>query len=222
MARNRTVSDEDIRQAVLDLVCDGVSPVTAQVRARLLDKIGCAGATDRISRVTAEVVSSLGALMRAPVSNPNIPSELVDEAGKLVGKLYASAMKHAQGVFDSARAEIQSNAREAVEIAEQRVRDVTRRNDVLTGKIEESGNVIRGLGDKVEALGARNEDLSAELLVARASHEADRKRWQEELENAKSRINELERVLQTRADQSGLDMDMLVARVAQAMKENTN
>lgn len=222
MARKRTVSDDDIRQAVLDLVCDGISPVTAQVRTRLLDKIGCAGATDRISRVTAEVVSSLGALMRAPVANPNIPPELADEAGELVGKLYASAMKHAQGIFDSAKAEIESNAREAVEIAEQRVRDVTRRNDVLTGKIEESGNVIRGLEDKVAALGARNEDLSAELQVARASYEADRKRWQEELGNAKSRINELERALQTRADQSGLDMDMLVARVAQAMKENTN
>lgn len=207
MARKQIVTDENIRQAVLDLVCEGILPVTAQVRQRLLDTLGHAGATDRIARITTELVSSLGQTMRAPLSNPNIPAELLDRTGDLVAQLYALALAKADEALVGVRASIEAEKQKAVSAAEDRARDLEHRHAVLSGQLKQAKDRIKDLQGSEAKLVARNENLKAELQVAQA-----------QLDNATKRINELEEALKSAAATPGLDMDELVARVTQAVK----
>jgi len=207
VARKQIVTDENIRQAVLDLVCEGTLPVTAQVRQRLIDTIGHAGATDRIARITTELVSSLGKTMRAPLSNPNIPAELLDRTGDLVAQLYAVALANADKALDGVRTTLEAETQKAVSAAENKARDIEHRHAVLSGQLKQAKDRIKDLQGSEAKLAARNENLKAELQVA-----------QSQLENADKRIIELEEALKSATTTPGLDMDELVARVTQAVK----
>lgn len=207
MARPQIVTDEHIRQAVLDLVCEGVSPVTAQVRRHLITKHGFAGNTSRIARVTSEVVTSLGHLMRTSVANPNVPPELVEQTSNLVTGIYAMAVAHVEKSYQEARGILEKESRDAVARAEAKVTEAGRKNDTLGGQLKQAKERILELETREAGLATRNENLTGSLKVV-----------QVELGNANKRILELEETLNKRPLSPELDMDKLVERLTQAVK----
>lgn len=218
MGRNRVVTDEHIRQAVIDLVTAGVPPVTSRVRDHLIEKIGAAGATERITSVTAEVIKSLGKMTRAPVSNPNIPEDLANLAGGLVEKVYAKAVAAVESSFNEARERLQREAEESIQAADQRVKDVAGLNAMLEARVRELSDRLAQSNESLGAISAQLENLKKEHAVMAGTLESERRMHGIEIGNAKRRILELEASLEARAKQPVINIDELVERVAQATK----
>lgn len=222
MGRTKLVSDGEIRKAVIDLVCDGIPPVTSRVREKLLENVGHAGETARIARVTKEVIESLGEHARVPVGDPNIPAELAKETGELVAKMYSLAIGKADKLFDKQRQALELQTQKAIEKADKRVAELERAHATLGDQLRSAREQITGLESSQANLAARNDQLTTSLAKAQATLEAERRSGEIEIGNLNKRILELEEALKTKSAQPMFNMDELVDRLTQATKGNNS
>lgn len=218
--RPQLVSDEDIRATALALLGEGVKPVVAKVRAKLIESTGHGGEPARITRVVSALTKSLAQAPQGPLTNPDIPKELLKPAGDLVVQMFALANEQAMKSGEAYREEVEKAAAMAVDQAEAAAEALLQANATLEGRLIASSQKATEMEAIQAGLATRVEQLTTELAAMNATLKAERQARKNEKEALNRRTLELEEALKAKIPQPAIDMDVLIERITQATKGN--
>ncbi len=218
MGRPQLVTDEDIRTAALALLAKGERLSVAKVRARLIETKRHGGEPARISREIGRLTQDLAQSSHPPLAVAGVPEGLQQAAGMLFARIVTLANEEALKAFDAHRQELENDAAEKIAGAETALQAMREAHAGLAAQLRIAQERNRGLEVAQTALNTRIESLTGDLAAARATLAAQQQASAAQLDEANRRIAELEAATRAAGSQSTIDLDALVARIAQAAK----
>jgi len=225
MGRKQGTSDEEIKQAIVEILAAGVPAYPANVRQHLMQKLGRAGATSRIAILIKESISATQKGDAHVLDGILVPPSLTALASDFVTKLFSHAKLEARSEMDAELTEAQSLLESKTRLVKRVVdREIKAReaaeskSGLLQAQLREQQQMVAGLQNELARMAADRDAAKLLLEQQRDAHNRDAEKWEK-------RNLELERDLRRASAKptnalSGKDVDALAQAILAKTSHN--